>query len=499
MAEPMQTSGFDTKRTFEELMGVKRPYLERTAAAREAVAGAEADVARATQAQAEAKAGAAIEPTRQYVSDVQAAQQTYEQKKAAEPMPAFVPTRDNAEDLAKLFSFIGVAGTFLGRGGGKQAAMGAMAGMTGMMEGWRQGRMDLYNQEKVKFEKDFARVQKLHQDLAKDLEAAVKTAATNKELGIRLAEEAAVRAGSDIVRAQINKGNLVAAYETSKEMLGAMEKTAAQVEKLKEADIRGRAQVEAAQARATGKAPGREPLGTIQYSRSPNGNIVVITRKGVEELPDTSEIQLPQEARAEAAASKTDSKPPPSNIINQNTLRNNLIPKLESAVPVLDRINKEGKWPTMTALLAVDPRAAEAAFSKDPEALNLILTFAYFRSKEFETAGKALTKKEDQILAPIVRADLRTYEGVRNAMVQGLSTLRQEQQGLEASYPYIRTYNRALRGEEDAEPAPTKPASPRAAARPSAARTSAPTAPSAWTEADERRLRELEEKARGAK
>lgn len=295
MADPIQSSGLDTSKTFEQLMGVQRPYLERTARAREDVAGAEADIARAQQAQAEAKATAMVEPTKKYVSDVQSAQQAYEQKKAAEPIPAFVPTRDSAEDLAKLFSFIGVMGTFVGRGAGKQASMGAMSAMTGMMNGWQQGRTDLYNQEKVKFEKDFARVQKLHQDLAKDLETAIKTASTNKELGVRLAEEAAVKAGSDIVAAQIKKGNLVAAYETSKEMLRASDKVGQQVKSLLDADIRGQAQVAAAQARAGVVKPTKpdiwvKPDGTfVDASKEPGGIPPVGSRKPSTKAPETGE------------------------------------------------------------------------------------------------------------------------------------------------------------------------------------------------------------------
>ncbi len=306
MADPIQSSGFDTQKTFDQLMGVQRPYLEGTAKAREAVAGAEADIARAQQTQAEAKSKALVEPTQKYVSDVQSAQQAYQQKKEAEPIPAFVPTRDSVEDLAKLFSFIGVMGTYVGRGGGKQSAMGAMSAMTGMMNGWQQGRADLYNQEKVKFEKDFNRVQKVHQDLAKDLETAIKTASTNKELAIRLAEEAAVKAGSDIVKAQINKGNLVAAYQTSQEMLRASEKVGQQVKSLLEADRRASASVEAAAARATGKTP---PKGPTQFSRDPKTrNIVAISGSGIQVIENSADIPLPSETKAEERDSTRERK-----------------------------------------------------------------------------------------------------------------------------------------------------------------------------------------------
>jgi hypothetical protein len=91
----------------------------------------------------------------------------------------------------------------------------------------------------------------------------------------------------------------------------------------------------------------------------------------------------------------------------------------------------------MTSLLAVDTRAAELAFKDDPEALKLIRTFAFFRSKEFETGGKALTRIEDRILAPLYRSDLRVYEAVRNAMVQGVTEMSREKARLEDQFPQL--------------------------------------------------------------
>ena len=117
----------------------------------------------------------------------------------------------------------------------------------------------------------------------------------------------------------------------------------------------------------------------------------------------------------------------------------------------MDRLHKEGKWNTLTSLLAIDPRVAEAEFKNDEEALKAIRTFAYFRSKEFETAGKALTRKEDAILAPIYRSDFRVYQGARGAILDGLKTMQQEQAGLEGMYPYIKEYNQILRGETPQE------------------------------------------------
>jgi hypothetical protein len=118
-------------------------------------------------------------------------------------------------------------------------------------------------------------------------------------------------------------------------------------------------------------------------------------------------------------------------------LRQNLIPELEDGIQILDRLNQEGKWNKMTTLLALDTRAAEAAFKNDPEALKLIRTFAFFRSKEFETGGKALTRMEDKILAPLYRSDLRVYEAVRNAMNQGVIEMSREKEKLEDQFPSL--------------------------------------------------------------
>ena len=283
----------ETGKSFQQVMGIKEPFLRQTGQTRQDVVEEEGNVLQAQQRQKELEAAGKTRAAMQYTQDVSGAQQTYQEAKAAEPTPAFVPTKDSAQDLAKLFSFIGVMGTFLGTGGGKQAAMGAMSAMTGMMEGWRQGRADLYNQEKTKFDKDFARVNKIHQDLAKDLEIAIRTASTDKELGIRLAEEAAVRAGSDIVKAQIKKGNLVGAYETSKEFSAAADKASAEVNKRESEDRRNKALIQAAQAKANVVKPPKPdiwqmPDGSfIDASKLPDGIPPKGARKPSTKAPET--------------------------------------------------------------------------------------------------------------------------------------------------------------------------------------------------------------------
>ena len=66
------------------------------------------------------------------------------------PYEAFHPTKDNIQDLATLFSLIGVIGVAMG-GSGKQSAMMSLNAMSGMMKGWQQGRADLWKKEKEEF------------------------------------------------------------------------------------------------------------------------------------------------------------------------------------------------------------------------------------------------------------------------------------------------------------------------------------------------------------
>lgn len=197
---------------FKEALGVQEPFLQRKAELQPQISAAEGDIAKATQAQAEQRAYGKSVAQEQYVLDEKAAKEAYQSKLEAEPLPAFIPTKDTAEDIAGLFSVIGVIGMLVG-GGGKMAAQRAMGAMNGMMEGYRKGRMDLYKQQRNEFDANFKTMLQKHQEFRKEMDDAVKLAATNKEAGFAAAELAATKAGSDIVKAQLKKGDLLGAYK----------------------------------------------------------------------------------------------------------------------------------------------------------------------------------------------------------------------------------------------------------------------------------------------
>lgn len=101
--------------------------------------------------------------------------QPFEKKLEETPLPAFAPTEQNSQDLLSLFGVISVMGAVLGKaGGGHQAALGAMDAMTGMMNGWQEGRQDLYQKEKDKFDENFKVVQQKRKDLTDALGRALQ-------------------------------------------------------------------------------------------------------------------------------------------------------------------------------------------------------------------------------------------------------------------------------------------------------------------------------------
>lgn len=176
------------------------------AAAKEAQLFNIGEAQKATQSLAEKEAGLQVTGAEQKLGAIEdyATKQAdifgqYKAKKEAMPYPEFHPTQDNANDLMTLFSVIGMVGTGLGASG-KNSALGAMKAMTGMMRGYREGRADLFKREKDQFDKDFKSMQIKHDEIAKDLDLALKLSATDKEKALAIADVAIAKAGSPILK-----------------------------------------------------------------------------------------------------------------------------------------------------------------------------------------------------------------------------------------------------------------------------------------------------------
>lgn len=327
------------------------------------------------------------------------AERTQLEERAGE---AFVPTQENVQDMTTIFSLIGVLGFAIGAGG-KSNAIGAMNAMNGMMQGYQQGRKDRYLREKDLFEANAKAIKTKIDSLNSRMVDIAKLAAVDMEKANMEADMLFAQEGADFLKQYKDKVGLVNTIKMLQEQVKGGEKLFEFIEKER--------------TRAAEKESQRKFQQMMQEDRQQNARDMKYLAASLRGDGGRGGQKLTEKDRS------------------AHRLRENLIPELEEGIDTLDRLNKEGQWTKMTALLGLDTRAAEAAFKDDPEALKLIRTFAFFRSKEFETGGKALTRIEDRILAPLYRSDWRVYEAVRNAMVQGVSEMSREKSRLEEQFP----------------------------------------------------------------
>jgi hypothetical protein len=139
--------------------------------------------------------------------------QTLKQTQESLKDAAFIPTKDSAQDIATIFSLMGIVGMAIG-GGGKDNAYAAMAGMNGMLEGYKRGRADVYKRERDMFDKNFKALQTKVQIARDELADAVMLKTKNFEAG-RVAEEVAIaKTGSSVLEAKLKKQGSLEALKT---------------------------------------------------------------------------------------------------------------------------------------------------------------------------------------------------------------------------------------------------------------------------------------------
>ncbi len=150
----------------------------------------------------------------QQTAGAQAMAQAAEQQSAADhaavakarsetkPIPAFVPTKETASDLSMIFGMLGVLGTALG-GKAKTAGMEGMAAMTGMMQGYQQGRQDLYEKEYKQFQTSLETMKAHNAEIQQELQYALKLSATDMEKGKTYAQLAMARLEAPVMQAKL--------------------------------------------------------------------------------------------------------------------------------------------------------------------------------------------------------------------------------------------------------------------------------------------------------
>ena len=197
-----------------DIMGFKAPFAKRIRELSASELQSARTEAEKTMEQKRAVEQKEAEAINNYAKTLKTAQENFLEKTKAVPIPTeFIPTQDNAKDIAGLFSLINVMGMVAGKG----KAQLAMNAMNGMLEGYQKGRRDLYKIEKDKFEKNFKSLVQIHQELRKELEDAQKLAATEKEAGIANAKLAAAQFDSPILKAMLDRGYFNKAVELVKD------------------------------------------------------------------------------------------------------------------------------------------------------------------------------------------------------------------------------------------------------------------------------------------
>jgi hypothetical protein len=92
----------------------------------------------------------------------------------------FQPTQDNLKDIAGLFSAVGIIGAIMG-GGGRNSSMNALSSMTGMLDGWKQGRADLFKKEKIAFDEHLNSIKSQKDTILQKMNMIEKEYSRNKE------------------------------------------------------------------------------------------------------------------------------------------------------------------------------------------------------------------------------------------------------------------------------------------------------------------------------
>ena len=128
----------------------------------------------------------------------------------------FTPTKDNAMDLATLYSLIGVVGFAIGSGG-KGNAMAAMSAMNGMATGYQQGRMDLYAREKDLFDTNLRQLKARSDTLGKELERITKLAAYDRQKAEIEADALFAEQGANFMKEYTAKYGLPKSLELAKQ------------------------------------------------------------------------------------------------------------------------------------------------------------------------------------------------------------------------------------------------------------------------------------------
>jgi hypothetical protein len=175
------------------------------------VAQADINIEQAKREEKATEARMKVEELDKYSEKLRAMPERQTLQEAREEMSnkTFIPTKDNATDLAAIFSLINIVGMLVG----KSDAQRSMYAMNGMLEGYQKGRADLYKKEQVEFDKNFKAMQAKIATLEKALTEAENVMKTDKERGELMVTMALAESDSQVLKAMRQRQGFAAVLD----------------------------------------------------------------------------------------------------------------------------------------------------------------------------------------------------------------------------------------------------------------------------------------------
>lgn len=133
------------------------------------------------------------------------------------PLPEFKPNEDTLVGMATLGSLTALIGQVIGNIGGRQSGVGAIESMTGMMQGYQQGKKDLFKMQQVEFEKNFQAMKAKQEQIQKEFEAAVKKMPYDLATARQDMQVALAKANSPLLNATYEKQGAMATMDLIKQ------------------------------------------------------------------------------------------------------------------------------------------------------------------------------------------------------------------------------------------------------------------------------------------
>jgi len=366
----------------------------------------------------EVLAGKAQEQER-YGQNVQAGMEKFQEDKKNWPLPEFHPTQENAQSIGELFSMVATFGVLLGAGA-KGSAQAAMGSMTGMLDGWKKGRKDLYERELKEFEKNFQRMKAVHEDMRKDFEDYLKLAVNDRDAAMLKMEAITRKAGQSSIASQLLKTGQLKQFDEmlqgAERLLISQEQKALQI-KLHEEDRK------AADARAAAEREQRaaQHTETIGLQRE---------RLQFDKDKEEKELQFKREKLMSTGNLPKDTKTNDEHRFRFGAMQN--------VREVLDDLQKPEIRRLIGPTNQFTPDILNNLNKGYPE---LAQKLARFQSEEFKIGGKSLTQSEQKILGPIYNWRGLTAQALEDNLREAERAMDKEQSYLENRYPGFKEIN----------------------------------------------------------